>query len=372
MPDKITTNPSILAITGFSDIAEAQMFIGLARAGCKISIMTEPNAKYNAAFAKAGMDVIPIKIRGRFDHSARTRIRQLVQEQKIQLVHAMNNRAVANALAAIKGINLPFIAYRGIEGNDSYFDPFSWQTYLNPRVNRVICVADAIRRSLTKLSLFGYRQPASKFVTVYKGHDLSWYNQPREELSEFGIPKDAFIIGSVANDRPRKGLAVLVEAFNRLHILEKAHLLLVGTMESRALLDQIAASPCKERIHLAGQRSDAPSLMSACDIYVLPALKREGLPKTVIEAMAYGVPPIVTNSGGSPELIEEGISGLLVPPASIANLVQAIERLYLAGPEKRKAVGQAAQARLEKEFHTSTTVKKTLEIYQELLLEHRS
>lgn len=360
-------SPHILVVTGFSDIAEAHMFIGLAQRGCKISIISEPGAKFNEAFAAAGMDVIPLKIKGRFDRAARTRIRALCIEKKIQLVHAMNNRAVANALAATRGLKLRFIAYRGIEGNDSYWDPLSWQTYLHPRVDRVICVADAIRRFLVGLSLLGYRQPASKFITIYKGHDLAWYNQPRTDLTEFGVPQDAFVIGSVANDRPRKGIPLLVEAFNQLSALPQAHLVLVGSMESPALQQQITASPFAERIHYLGQRQDAPSLMSACDVYVLPAIKREGLPKTVIEAMAYGRVPVVTASGGSPELIEEGISGLIVPPGDVHALSQSLLKLASMSANEREQMGLAAQQRLVKCFHTQDTVTKTRQVYQELL-----
>lgn len=359
--------PRILIITGSSDIAEAHQFIGLAQSGFNIAMISEPDARFNAKFIEAGIKLTPLKIKGRFDYKARAVIRELITTHNPQLIHAMNNGAVANGLAASKGMKIPFIAYRGIEGNDSYWDPFTWQTYLNPRVTRVVCVADAIRRFLVKISLLGYRQPASKFVTIYKGHDLSWYQQPPGDLTEFDIPEQAFVIASVANYRPRKGIPVLIDAFDKLASHPDMHLMLIGKMDSEELQRKVAASPCRERIHLTGFRNDVPSLVSACDLYVLPSLKREGLPKTVIEAMAYAVPPIVTDSGGSPELIEQGISGLIVRSGDADDMAASIRKMYETSAEERQRMGLAAQERLRTHFHTSETVKQTKALYEELL-----
>ena len=98
----------------------------------------------------------------------------------------------------------------------------------------------------------------------------------------------------------------------------------------------------------------------------MPSLKREGLPKTVIEGMAYGVPPIVTNSGGSPELVEDGISGIIVPPNSAQAIADAILRLY-RNTKLRKKMGQAAEQRIRGHFTTEHTIKKTYSIYTSLL-----
>lgn len=355
-----------LVVTAFSDIAEAHLLAGLARAGTDMTAVVAPDARHTPVLREAGVRVIELALRGRHDRAGRKVLRDILKDDDFDIIHAFNNKAVANSLAAAKGTRARFIAYRGIEGNVSYWDPASWQTYLHPRVDRVICVADAIRRYFLKISWLGFRQSPSKFITIYKGHDLSWYDAPRSDLQAFGVPEGAFVIGSVANDRPRKGLPVLIEAMQRLADEPDVHLLLVGRMDSPVLRRAIENSPARSRIHVAGFRSDAPSLMSACDVYVLPALKREGLPKTVIEAMAYGVPPIVTDSGGSPELIVHGESGMVVRSGKAEDIADAVRRLRNdAGLRER--MGAAARMRIQDSFHVSKTVEETLSVYRDLV-----
>ncbi len=91
----------------------------------------------------------------------------------------------------------------------------------------------------------------------------------------------------------------------------------------------------RERIHVPGHRDDAPALVAACDVFALPSVKREGLARSLIEAMAYGVAPVVTDCGGSPELVVDGRCGIVVPVRDAAALARAIARLY-ENPELRK------------------------------------
>ncbi|HSG63397.1 MAG TPA: glycosyltransferase family 4 protein, partial [Gammaproteobacteria bacterium] len=206
--------------------------------------------------------------------------------------------------------------------------------------------------------------------TIYKGHELAWYEGPPTELAEFDIPAGAFVVGCVANMRPRKGIEVLVAAFALLPEKLPIYLLLVGSMQSARLDREIAANPNAARIHKAGFRRDAPAIIAACAVSVLTTLRGEGLPKTVIEAMARGVTPIVTNAGGSAELVEHRRSGLVVPPGEPAALAAAILELY-EQPALRAELGAAARRRIAAEFSSAATVRRTLDLYRELLGESR-
>ncbi|UCD32294.1 MAG: glycosyltransferase, partial [Desulfobacterales bacterium] len=143
------------------------------------------------------------------------------------------------------------------------------------------------------------------------------------------------------------------------------HFLLVGNMDSAKLTKQINKSPLKHAIHRTGYRFDAPALMASCDAYVLPALKREGLPKGVIEAMAYAVPPIVTDSGGSPELIEDQFSGLIIPSGNVRALAEAITFL-MKNPDIRRQIGKNAKERIGNYFRIEKTVEETYRLYEQL------
>ncbi len=144
------------------------------------------------------------------------------------------------------------------------------------------------------------------------------------------------------------------------------NILLVGNMNSIKLKKQIDNSPFKDNIHLVGFRSNAPAIIGSCNVCVLPSLKREGLPKVVIEAMSYAVPPIVTDSGGSPELIVDKKSGFIVPSGSAKAIAEAIMYLY-SYPDEREQIGKNAQERIRSQFRIEDTIEKTFNLYQQLL-----
>ena len=130
----------------------------------------------------------------------------------------------------------------------------------------------------------------------------------------------------------------------------------------------IEQSPYRERIHIAGFREDACAIVAACGCSVLASTKREGLPKTVIEAMACGVPPIVTDTGGSPELVIDGECGLVVRPGNAVALADAIRRLAERRYEAAE-MGRKARERIAKHFNIEQTIARTLSVYESVLAE---
>lgn len=357
----------VLCVVPINVVHETDQFIGLKNKGVDIHIVTletiEPD---HSKLIAAGIPVHTIRLRSRLDRKGIDEIRKLMAQNHFDIVHAFNNKTVANALIASKEFPVRFIAYRGIVGNVSFINPGSWMTYLNPRVDRIICVAEAIRQYLLNMKFLWLTIPPHKLVTIYKGHDLRWYQKPPHDLAEFGIPRDAFAVACTANFRPRKGIDVLIEAFNRLPRELNIHLLLIGKMDSPKLGKLIQANKNADRIILTGYRTDAPQITAACNVCILPSIKREGLPKTIIEGMAYGVPPIVTDSGGSPELVENNISGIVIPPQSPDAIVEAILFLY-RNPEKARQMGEAARERIRTAFNIQDTIDKTYALYRELL-----
>ena len=354
---------SVLCVTAHSDRPEAETFIGLRSLGFDIRVLSSPRARHYERLRDAGVPIAPLELTSRLDKPGIARIRREMDDQGTDILHLFNNKAVLNGLIAARRRRVKIVAYRGIVGNVGFFNPISWMRYLNPRVDRIVCVAEAVRRYFLDMRLLGLHVPPQKVVTIYKGHDLDWYRDAPGDLASFGVPEDAFVIGCVANYRPRKGVDVLIDAME--HLPASIHLLLVGDMRHRKLLAQIDASPCSDRIHMLGYRDDAPALIAACNAAVLPSLRREGLPKTVIEAMAYAVPPIVTNVGGSPELVEHGRSGLVVPPGDPGALADAIETLR-HDPALAEAYGQAARCRIAEHFPIANTINATAELYREL------
>lgn len=342
---------------------EAETLVGLAREGVHCEIMTQGDSVYRGEMESAGVRVIDFVPRRKFGIRDTRFVRQHLLEGRHDVLHLFNNRAIATGIRAARGLPVKVITYRGQTGNVHRYDPVCWLTHLHPRIDRVVCVAEAVRRDMASRRL----DPAS-CVTIYKGHDLAWYTDSAANLeAEFGIPRRAFVAGTVANLRPRKGIEVLIEATGHLPPDAPIHFLLVGSgMDNAALSRAISRSPFADRIHRTGFRNDACALIAACDCAVLPSTKREGLPKTVIEAMAYAVPPIVTDTGGSAELVEDGESGLVVPPGDPKALAAAISRLA-RDPARARSMGAKARQRVDRQFNIRQTIDRTLDLYRELL-----
>jgi glycosyltransferase involved in cell wall biosynthesis len=360
----------VLCVTGHSDRPEAETFIGLKHRGVDIQVVCPSEAPHYHRLAEARLPLVDLAPKGRIDRAVIARLRRMLVEKRIDILHLFNNRAVSNGILAAHRLPVKIVAYRGIVGNVSFFNPASWMTYLHPRVDRIVCVAEAVRQYFLQMKLLWLQVPPEKPVTIYKGHHLAWYTDPPADLKQFGIPEGAFVVCCTANFRPRKGLGFLMEATHLLHEIDDCHLLLIGKMNAVSLSKQIGKSPMKDRIHLAGFRRDAPAVQAACDVAVLPAVKREGLPKVIIEAMAYGAVPIVTDSGGSPELVEDGISGLIVPPRDASAIAGAVSFLY-HHPERRNEMGQHARKRIQDDFRIEDTIEQTLFLYRQLLGAHR-
>jgi glycosyltransferase involved in cell wall biosynthesis len=355
-----------LCITEDPDRPTTATFVGLKDAGVEITVVCPPGER-REWLAAHGVRMLDLQLRKQFDGAAVRRLRAELVEGGYDILHLFSNKALQNGLAASRGLPVKIVAYRGIVGNVSFLSPVSWLRFLNPRIDRIVCVADAVRDFFVAMRPKFLRVPPERLVTIYKGHSLDWYTAAPADLATVGVPAGSFAIACVANYRPRKGIEVLVEAFDALPA--DAHLLLIGGgMDAPRLARRIAACRAADRIHVLGYRRDAPELTAACQVFVLPSTKREGLSRSLIGAMAYGVAPVVTDCGGSPELVVHAVSGLVVPVGEAAALAAAIRSLH-DDPHLRARLGNAARERIARDFRIEDTVAKTLALYSSLVAE---
>lgn len=358
----------LLIMSDYSDTwnsvrPEAEMLIGLVALGLDLTLMTQIDSEYVPRFLDNGVKVIDFHPKKKFQWSAIKYIRTALKQGNYDAVYLFNNKAITNTLFAAIGLPVKTVSYRGQTGNIFRYDPSAYLTHLHPRLDGILCVANAVRDDLYRHSFL----PKQRIQTVYKGHDLAWYQKPPVDLTSLGIPSDAFVVGCVANNRPRKGLSVLLAATHDFPLESNIHLLLVGAgMDSREVSEQIKASPMVNRIHVAGFRHDAPELIAACDVSVLPSVKREGLPKTVIEAMVYGVPPIVSDTGGSAELVLDAESGFVVTPRNSQQISDAVLTLW-RDQKLCERMGEKAKQRINDEFHISKSVLQTKTYFENLV-----
>ena len=344
---------------------EAEMIIGLKTRGVDVEVMTVKDCEYARRMEACGIRIHDHAPERKFSAASIRYVRNVLREGRHDVVHLFNNKAIVAGVLAATGLPVKVVTYRGQTGNISRFDPVCYLTHLSPRVDAIVCVADAVRDSLREQ----LADPA-KARTIYKGHDPAWYaDVAPAERDSLGVPPDAFAVICVANNRPRKGVPVLIEAVGLVAPDVPLHVLLVGAgMDSPQISALIKASARAQQFSCFSHRDDVLAMVAACDASVLPAIKREGLPKTVIESMALGVTPIVTSTGGSPELVESPRCGLVVPPRDAAALAGAIADLY-GDAERTRAMGRRARQRIAEHFHLTTSIEQHLALYRELTSE---
>ncbi|MDH3440213.1 MAG: glycosyltransferase family 4 protein [Gammaproteobacteria bacterium] len=358
---------TVLAVNGESDPAETGSFIEMHKRGVDITVMTWPDTFNHDALVEAGVPTIPYVLQGKLSLPGIRFIRAELKRKPYDVLHMLDKRATMNGLLASIGIDVKLVAYRGIVGNLSYFDPLSWLYLLNPRIDRIVCVCEAIRQYLLGLGMPGIRLRRDVPVTIHKGHDPDWYQPPYEDLQQFGIPDDAFVVACTARGVPRKGVPVLLDAINQLPPGLNIHFLLAGTlMDNPRHQKLVAGNRYRDNIHLHGFLKRMPWILPNCDVAVLPSLRREGLPRGIIEAMIGGAVPIVTDSGGSPELVEHDKSGFVIPPGESKPMRDRMLQLY-EDRELHSRMSQAARERIRNDFRVEDTAEKTIALYEEIV-----
>jgi glycosyltransferase involved in cell wall biosynthesis len=342
---------------------EAELFIGLKKCGHDITVMSFPKSGYREKFISNGIKFLPFHPLKKWDSGFIRELKKELQGGQYDIVHAFNKKCITNAISAIKGSSTKLVTYRGVTGYMPWYDPTSYLSHLHSRVDAITCVSqsatDYLQSQLRK---------KDKVFTVYKGHNVDWYEGILPiNLKEIGIPDGSKVGICVANIRKMKGLKYLLEATNLLGEEDHFHLLLVGNgMDQPEFQTQIEQSFMAKRIHSLGFRRDVLELIRSSDFLVLPSIKGEGLPKVVIEAMVQEVVPIASRVGGCPELIEDGVSGVIIEPGSAKAIAEAI-RFCISSVEKMKKMGSAARIRIKDHFNVEVGVTGMENAYQQIL-----
>ena len=357
--------PRILIAGDKGHIAETEMIIGLKNIGLDICAAYNSDSKEIPKLLAAGVPTKTLNLKRGLDIPKIRLIRKWLKSDGFNILHGLSNRATTNFLWASYGQSNKVIAYRGATGHVSRLDPTCYLKWLNPRLDKIICVSKAVSRDLSKNGV-----SPKKLTTIYKGHDLSWYagshtlTADRQIRNVFKIPGGATIVGMVANMRRVKGADVLIRAME--YLPANIHAVLIGEVRDPQIPRLVTDLGLEKRVHFTGYRHDAPYLLPAFHINVAPSRGREGLTRTVIEGMAQGIPAVATTAGGLPELVADGETGFIVSPD---DPVQLASRLcYLAEhPTVHQKMARASKERIASRFHVSQTVSLTAACYRTVL-----
>ncbi len=345
---------------------EAECYISLAKKGHQVTIITcTTNAYYDNYKNTDNINLIELKSLKKYSWQVIKQIHQHIKQHNIEIVYATESNGIPNAAFACIGTKAKMIAYRGTTGGMYKTDPSNYLCTLHPRINGYIGVSNAVTRNVKDKVRAGIKAFSR---TIYKGHDLSWYQDKPIELTSLDskLSQSKFNILCIGSPRPYKGMHYMLDAMKALTDIEDVNLILVGdNFDCEPFSSQIQATGMSEHIIQTGFRSDVPQIAASCDVLVLPS-EREGLPRVVLESLASGTPVITSANEGAMEIIEQDVNGYIVPIGDSLAIAERIRYLYNQ-PEERKRLADGAINTIKTKMSHQETVKNMAEFFETVL-----
>ena len=301
-------------------------------------------------------------------------LKQYIDQKKIDIVHthlysadftgiiAAKLAKVPCIISTIHGHNFSDLTRFGLRAVKNMFFSLIYR-FVYIFCDKVIAVCRALKEDLAARP--GIKADRRKIEVLYNGFDLEpiggLYHGLDEKIEGL-INNGAKLVGTIGNLDRIKGHRVFLNAIPMvLKDRAKTRFLFVGSGEEEYRLRQLAGRLGIEKdVVFMGAQPDVTAIINRCDLIVLPSLN-EGLPLAVLEAMALAKPVIATNVGGVPEIVEDGTTGLLVPPGDNEKMSVSILRL-LGNPDLASEMGKKGEKRV-RSLRSGDMVKKLEDIY---------
>lgn len=322
-------------------------------------IVAQPGSRLFEEARAASIPAEPLAMPRALSVPAFVRLRRLMRARGINLVHTHSSVDSWLAGAAARSLGLPLVRSRHVS------IPIGRARGLVYRLaDRVITSGARVKAMVEAAGVH-----PGRVVAVAAGIDARRFHPGvsgaavRAELGAEGP-----LVGLVANIRGSKGHTVLLEAAPRiLAARPDVQFVIVGDgVGFASVREQVRARDLEARVVMTGFRRDVPEVMAALDVLVLPSLRSEAAPQVVPQALAVGTPVVGTTVGGIPEVIEDGVTGRLVPPADAPALAGAILDL-LADPPRARAMARAGQVLVQRRFTVDAAMAATTGVYRALL-----
>jgi glycosyltransferase involved in cell wall biosynthesis len=303
------------------------------------------------------------------DFAAWRRLREAVRDNAVNLLCVHGYKSTVMGLWVHKTLKVPTLAFsRGYTAENKKVAFYQYLDRLSLRhVSGVVCVSDGQRRALEKLGARAKRLWVvhNAIHTPDAPCDATTYRS--QVSSRFGLPLDAIWCVTAGRMSPEKGHRDLIQAIALMgEHAARCYFLFCGDGSCKAQLEkQAQALNLEDRIRFAGFRKDIQDIFQAMDMLILPS-HSEGLPNVVLEAFSFGKAVVATSAGGVPELVENGKSGILVPPKDPKLLAAAITKCA-EDAALRKALGIAARDTTRLRFNFADQAKRLESIYAEIL-----
>jgi glycosyltransferase involved in cell wall biosynthesis len=347
---------------------------GLRAIGQRATLVAHPDGELRRRVAE-GLDLIPLAPRAEMDLSAAWKLSRLLKRFAPDVIHAHDPHAVAMASLALSfggsaaraGVNgsPALVASRRV---DFHVKGNSFSRWKHRQVDCFIAASEAIRRILLADGV-----PPDRVVTVHEGIDVDHVvaARPVNVHEVFWLPHHAPVVGNVAALVPHKGQRYLIDAA-RLVVLEipDARFVILGEGELREHLEkQVHEHHLEKHVLLPGFRTDVLGCIKGFDLFVMSSVT-EGLGTSLLDAMACHRAVVATAAGGIPEIVEDGVTGVLTPPRDAAALAAGIVRL-LRDQTLRERMGEAGSARVRERFTVERMIAGTAGVYARVAGRHR-
>jgi glycosyltransferase involved in cell wall biosynthesis len=337
------------------------------KSGCENSLLLfynvhVPNVEFYERARRRGLSVRMVHCKGRADWRAVRQIEEYIQEDAVDIVHTHGYKADLYGYLAAWRCHKPVVAtcHNWVGGTAALGIYNHLDRMALKKFNALAAVSDVVAQ---RLLAFGV--PAEKIKTIANGIDVTAFEraQPLPLLKDEG----STVVGVVARLDMQKGFEYLLQAARELcKMFPGLRIVIAGEGPDRnAIEEMIEQYGLQSSVVLAGQQSNMPAVYAAMDIFVLPSLN-EGLPMTVLEAMAASKPVIATRVGAIPSVIRDGENGLLVAPKDPEGLRNAVASL-LNDAERRRRLGDQAHAWVSQNYTSEAMALKYREMYEEVL-----
>lgn len=316
---------------------------------------------------------VRVAVLGALGVTAPRLLRALARDTPHELLHLHGSRSGLAGAVAFRGRPFRPIVYtaHAFSFRRRAALPLRWMFARAERVTcsaaaRVVCLTTADVRAAASAGI-----NTERFVVIPNGIDASSFNGASDRRPELSIPRTAPVVGFIARFVPQKDpLRFLQVAAHVAHQIPEAHVLMVGDGPLRPDIEAaVREHGLVGRVILTGFRRDVAELLATVDVLVLTSVW-EGLPITVLEAMAARRPVVVPDLPGMDEVIEDGRTGVIVRSRDVDALTAAIMRL-LGAPALRAQMGEAARRRLEERFTVERMAADTAGVYEQVLQDSR-
>ncbi len=337
---------------------------GLTGRGHHVAVATRPGEGWADRCVAAGLPYHAVPMRSEVDVRSVPELVRIIRRHRIQIVHCHKGRARTLALMAGLFVRIPvLILNRGVSFP---LGPFNRLGYTTRRVTAIVAVSESIKRSLV-----AQRVSADKIHVIYSGTDTDHFHPDvdRQRIrSELGLAADQYLITQIGI-RSWKGNDDLLDAVALVaRRAPQVHVLFVGAnpQKREILLKKAARRGLSDRVSVFLYREDIREILASSDVCVDTSYAGLGITGTLREALAVETAVIGTDLEGNPELIEDGTTGLLVPPRCPEAVAKALRHL-IHRPDLARAMARAGRQRVVTAFSHEAKLLRTEALYRRLL-----